>query len=218
VLSTSLEGRIQMLTPTQWARSLSGHGTLRVDDPVLVNLNVLRTVFERLSILPGLVQRVEGRLPEAYRAKLAERDTRFAPIHLSAQIEKGWIRFSELEVHSDAFELTGAGRIGLDGTVEARTTLRIDRVLSEAIRRSVHELGALTNADGELELPVMIQGRAPRVAVIPDVNAVASQLVTATAVSILEDLLQAPEDEPTAPTSDDPVGGILRRLLQPPSQ
>lgn len=219
-LSTTVEGAVPTFDPAQVMRSLSGSGRLMLDEPKLVNLNILRTVFERLSMLPGLVERLEARLPESYRAKLTASDTVLAPMDIAMRVEGGAVRFDEVELRTDTVALTGTGQVGLDGTLEVRSTLRVEPLLSQAIIQSVNELQALTNPAGELELPVVIRGRLPRVAVVPDVQYVASKVIATKAVDLLGDLLRektapaegTPQEAPATPEAG--AGDLLGQFLQ----
>jgi hypothetical protein len=79
--------------------------------------------------------------------------------------------------------------------VNIQALLQIDPQFSEAIARSVEELRTLANAQGALELPVRLQERTPYVA--PDMQYVASKVITATAVHAIDKLLRRGEsDEP----------------------
>ncbi|MBI3020854.1 MAG: AsmA family protein, partial [Candidatus Omnitrophica bacterium] len=189
-LTVSVQGSVATLDPSQLARAISGEGNLGLAEARMANLNVLRAVFERFSMLPGLVEALQARLPPAYQAKLAESDTVFEPIDLALRVEEGSLRFEDLRVRSDTFELIGTGSLGLDGNVDIRSTLRIEPTLSAAIFRSVEELRTLANASGELEVPLAIQGQAPRVAVRPDLRYVASRIVVTTAVDLIGQLLR----------------------------
>lgn len=177
VLTMTLEGDAASLAPEALARSLSGKGAIRLEQGVLANVNILRMVFERLSIIPGLVQSFEARLPETYRAKFTAQDTTFEPINVPVNCVRGVLQLDRFSVSTDSFHLSGAGTITLDGTVALTTRLRIDPTLSEALIKGVNELQALTDDQGALELPVTIQGRASGLAVLPDVNYVASKVV-----------------------------------------
>lgn len=188
-LTMRLQGDVSTLDSTQLLRSVAGHGILAVEQPVIANLNLLRAVFERLSMLPGLMETLEARLPPTYREKLQASDTLFAPFKSSVEMEQGVVRFDELHVRTDTFGLMGAGHIGVDGALEVRSTLRIDAPLSEALIHSVKEFQALTNSAGELELPLTIQGRLPHLAVFPDMQYVASRLLATKAQDLLGNLL-----------------------------
>ncbi|MDP3723585.1 MAG: AsmA family protein [Candidatus Omnitrophota bacterium] len=202
-LTGTLEGRVPTLDPQQLSRALSGRGRLALAQPKIANLNVLREVFGRLSILPGLVEALEARLPDLYREKLEATDTLLAPLDVAFQLQDGSLRFDALELGTDAFELTGSGRVGLDRSVQIRSTLRIEPALSAALIKGVHELQGLANAQGWMEIPVTIQGRAPQLAVLPDVDYVASKLIVTTVGNLLEGFLQKalektphPQEEP----------------------
>lgn len=214
-LSASLEGDVTSLEPATLARAASARGSVRMEEPVVVNLNLLREVFRQLSMIPGLLERLQERLPETYRAKLEARDTVLQSFELPLELSDGSLRFSGLSLQSDTLGLSGSGTVGLDGSLALAAILRVDPQFSAALIRSVEELRALTNAKGELELPLAIQGRAPRVAVVPDVKYVASRVLTATAVEALGKFLQrdapAEEGQGTAPPD---AGGLLGQLLQ----
>ncbi len=224
-LSATLEGSTPTLAPDQMTNALSGHGGLKLDEPRIANLNLLRAVFDKLSMLPGLVQALEARLPESYKAKLAATDTVLQPIDLSMTLEQGLMRFADLFVQTDTFGLAGSGGVSLDGDVDVQSLLRIEPAFSSAIIASVNELQSLTNARGELELPVRIQGRVPRITPVPDLQYVASKVLVTKATDLLGQLLRregepSPEAQPpggqpqTPPEPGELLGQFLRRALE----
>ena len=80
LLTADLEGQVSTLDPFQLVRSISLGGTLKLANARIAHLNLLRMVFEKLSVIPGLVDRLEAKLPETYQEKLAARDTVFSPM------------------------------------------------------------------------------------------------------------------------------------------
>ncbi|MBI2104443.1 MAG: DUF748 domain-containing protein [Candidatus Omnitrophica bacterium] len=188
-LTLSLELDALTLDP-QVVRGLSGRGTAKLDEPVVANLNVLRAVLEKFAMIPGLVETLEARLPESERAKLNAKDTVLKPIELSMLLEAGVLRFTGLTVQSDTFGLDGSGSVGFDGTVDVRSTLRVDPALSAALVRSVNELQGLANDTGELEIPLTVQGQAQRLAVVPDLQYVASRIIATRAIDLLGEVLR----------------------------
>jgi hypothetical protein len=200
-LTATLQGGASTLDPERLTHSISGSGNLKLAEPKVANLNVLRAVFEKFSMIPGLVERLEARLPQEYQAKIAAKDTMLLPIDVSMQVETGLLQFNDLSVRTDTFGLSGTGTVGLDGTVNIRSTLRIDPVFSAALIESVNELQSLTNSQGAVEIPVVIQGQARQLAVLPDLNYVASKLVVAKVQDLLGNFLQKvlEEDAPTPP-------------------
>lgn len=224
-LSSTLEGDAATLDPSKLIQALEGRGTLKLAQAKLANLNVLREVFQHFAMLPGLVETLKARLPPEYQAKLTANDTLLAPLDVSMQVERGAMQFADVRVSTDTFHLAGAGRVGFDGTVSIRATLRIEPVLSAAIIDSVTELQSLANRSGELEVPLTIQGQVPQVAVLPDMNYVASRVLVTKATDLLGELLrgrdaaqpegQAPMDTPATDQMLEPsVGSLLGQVLQ----
>ncbi len=226
VLTVKLQGSASTLDGTQLARSISGDGEVQLAEPVIANLNLLRAVFEKFSMIPGLVEKLEAGLPPEDQAKLAARDTTFAPITLSVRCESGTLRFDDLRLRTDAFGLSGSGTVGVDGAINIRARLRIEPSLSAALVKSVKELQALTDAEGAMEIPVAIQGLATQVAVVPDLRYVASKVLVTKAVDLLGELMQrrqpAAEGAPPAgqpePTNGDLLGQLLKRALKKKQQ
>src|SRR3989338_6292199 len=224
-LSSTLEGDAATLDPSQLIQALEGRGTVKLTQAKLANLNVLREVFQRFSMLPELVERLRARLPPEYQEKLAANETLLAPLDVSMLVERGAMQFADVRVSTDTFRLDGAGRVGFDGTVSIRATLRVEPVLSAAIIDSVTELQALANQSGELELPLATQGPGPQVAVIPDLNYVASRVLVTKATDLLGELLrgrdteppegQASTDTPAPDQASEPsAGSLLGEILQ----
>lgn len=217
-LTVTVQGSAATLDPARWTQGLSGSGRVKVHEPVVANLNVLRAVFEKFAMIPGLVETLQARLPADYQVRLAARDTVLGPIDLSMTLDAGAMRFDDLAVQTDTFGMSGTGRVGLDGTIDLQATLRIEPAFSAALIRSVNELQALTNAKGEMEIPLIIRGQAPRVAVLPDVQYVASKVLVTKAVDLLGGLLrtqqQAPSGEAATDQADGPEGELLGQVLQ----
>ncbi len=189
-LSVTIEGRTPTLDPGTLRQAVTASGRLKLTDARIANLNVVRAVFEKISMIPGLLEALETRLPQAYQAKLATPDTVLAPIDVPLRVEAGALQLDDLRVRSDTFELSGTGRVGLEGTMDIRAILHIEPQLSAALIKSVNELQALADASGQLAIPLTVQGRAPQVAVLPDLNYLTSKLIVTTVQDLLGRFLQ----------------------------
>lgn len=190
VMAGSFDGAASGLAWPEISQTLRGQGRLTITHASIANLNLLRAVFERLSMLPGVVQRLEARLPESSRAKLRQRDTVLEPIELSVSAADGALTFQELRLRTDTVELIGPGRIGLDGLLLIQPFLWIEPELSSAMIGSVNELQYLADANGRVGLPVTIQGQLLRIAVAPDVGYVAQRVLVSKGTELLGDFLR----------------------------
>jgi len=189
-LVASFQGTADGLTAAELSRSLSGSGRVQLSELQLVNLNVLREVFQRLSMLPGLVNTLQARLPASYQDKLTARDTAFQPVDLSVTATDGALVFQDFQLTTESFAMRGTGSVGWDGALSSRAMLRIEPELSSAIMASVQELQTLSDADGALLLPVVMQGTLPRVAVLPDLEYIAKRLIIRKTEELFTDLLK----------------------------
>ncbi len=205
-LSGTFQGTAEGLKWEQVAKTLAGTGHLTLGAGVIVHVNILREVFQRLSIFPGLIQILQARLPEADRAKLMAEDTVLQPIDLALSANQGVLSFQNLRVATDTFELTGAGHLGLDGALSSRMMLQIAPALSAAIIKGVKELQVLTDAQGRLMLPVQLAGVLPRLTVLPDVQYVASRLMVTKGEELLGEFLQRVIDKHGAAANERPAG------------
>ena len=203
-------------------------GTLQLQDGRIINLNILRELFTKLSMIPGLVERLQSRLPEDYRAKLDSRDTPLRAIELPIDLGSGAFRLQHVDVGTDTFSFSGTGTIQLRGATAFQGVARIDKTFSAAIIQSVSELQQLTNAAGELEIPLAIQGQGARIAVMPDLNYIASKVLVNKVADVLDRLLDRGENaeaQPPATSSQDgaapastpqpdPLEQLLHRAIQ----
>ncbi len=172
-------------------KDLSADGQVRLEEARLENLNILRELFARLTLLPGLVEALLARLPESYRQKLEERDTVFKPIQIQIRAQGEEVSLEGVYVATDSFELGGSGRLRLtDSALVFPARIRVEPQLSAAMIRSVEELKFLADDAGRIELPVVIQGRLPQVAVLPDLEYVARQLLSSKGQELVGDLLK----------------------------
>ena len=226
-LSAALEGSASTLAPESLPSAATASGTISIDEPVIKNLNIVRTVFEKMAILPGLIERLTSRLPPDYQKKFEADDTVLEPIELTAVFEQGLLRLHNLSIQSDTFGLSApVVTITRDGAIQAQPLLRIDRAFSDALIRSVEELRGLANANGELEIPLIVSGKPPH-GIRPDLQYIGSRIAVNKAIDALGEWLghgkqpeSAPSGSPAAPqpappTGEELLGQFLRRALTP---
>jgi hypothetical protein len=204
-------------------RALSGGGKVSVSDPVLVNVNVIREVFNRLSVIPSLVERLQNRLPEDYKEKLEAEDTVLKPIEIPFTAQNRTLFIDQFVIASDTFEIQGAGRVGFDGSLNGQAILLIDPDLSNAFIRSIEELRYLANAEGRLQIPLVILGLLPHVQVYPDVQQVAALLAASKTREVVGSFLEkkllkkeASTSEPQTAPQEKPslFGELLQQAFQ----
>ncbi len=184
-----IEGSLPRWDPARLSQLLTAHGSLKCEEPVIANLNILRAVFEQLSLIPGLMERLLGSLPPEALAQFERPDTPLEPVDISMTLKDGSVWLETFELTSDALSLTGEGRVGLDGSLHLTATLRIDSVFSQTLTRSVGELRYLSDSQGRIEIPLIIYRQGGRIGFLPQLDAIGRKLLVPLTQDLIGNLL-----------------------------
>lgn len=185
----------------QLLNSLAGSGTLKIDKPVLKGMNILRTAFDKMDMIPGLVTRLRENLLEKYTEALKQNDTGFKPMDIAYTISQGKLTFKEAYVESEGFLVQAKGEIGLLGDISISSYLFIAPDLSQSFINIVKELRFLANEQGMINMPLAITGKAPQVAVNIDRDYVLGKLVVSKGIELLGNILNKKDNPQAAPQS-----------------
>ena len=173
-------------TPEQIQQTVVADGTVTLEEAVITRMNILREVFQKLSVIPGLVEKLLARLPAHYQEKLNAKDTKLQTVRVPFMVRNGQVRLPELNAATDSFKVSGFRTYGLlGGDVAGSALLTIEPDLSAAMTRSVEELQYLMNPQKEVQIPLTVGGRVPKVTVMPDIQNAASRLAAQKAKDLL---------------------------------
>jgi len=189
-LSVSFQGTAEGFAWPRIARTLSGNGRLGLENGVILNFNILREVFNKLSFFPGLVETLMGRLSPSDQIKLQSPNTVFEPIDFPVSVKEGALSTDRLRLATDSLEMTGSARLSFDGILLSQSMLRIYPGFSKALTQSVKELEYLLFADGWMGFPVKIQGKINHPSFIPDVNYIGVRLAVNKTQEVLGGLFE----------------------------
>lgn len=170
-------------------QSLSGNGQLNIQNPVLRNMNVLREIINKLSMIPGVSKGIQSRLPENYNQKLQARDTQFMPIEIPVTINQGVYFFDHAVIQAESFAVIASGKGDLLGNLQGEASLLIEPQLSRAMMAGVNELQYLADSKGQLQIPLTIQGVRGSFSITPNVSYVVSKLAASKTQEVLANLL-----------------------------
>ncbi len=200
ILSGMIRIAGQGRSPAQIGDSLSGAGQVAVKKPLIHNVNILRELFARMSVIPGAVERLLKNLPDSYQDQLRQRDTVLEDIDQNFQIENGRLIAPDFRIATPNFVVTGVAEITARGALSAQTMVSIEPKLSAAFIRSIRELQFLTDGSGSIRFPVRCQGNLPgNVSVMPDVSYVASKLAVEKAAEMLSGFLDKQNNKKSPP-------------------
>jgi len=147
-------------TPEALKSSLSGNATVALGKGKLKNINVLRTVLDKISLIPGLAQNLEAGLPERWKEKLKQNDTALSDIELPVVIENGRMIIKDAVLSADEFIFSGMGQAGFEGDFLAEGSFVVPQDLSAAMVAKVDALQYLLNDKKQIYLPLKVSGKA----------------------------------------------------------
>jgi hypothetical protein len=188
-------------------QGLGGSGSLKLSEPVLKNMNILRMAFEKMDMIPGLISKLRENLPENYYEVLRQNDTYFRPIDAIFKIRQGNVLFDKVVVESEGFAIPARGQIGLTGDILIDANLFIAKDISESFIRVIREFSYLQEEHGMVTMPLYIRGKAPNVSVDIDRDYVISKLIVSKGTELLENIFKKKGGEEPAqeqPGSESP--------------
>ena len=167
----------QGLSPDALSTSLSGDGKISVAGVRLRDINVLRKVLDKISVLPGLAERVEANLPDRYKEKLTQADTVLSDIELPFQVKNGRLLVPDTVLRADEFLFQGSTEAGLDGTFSLMGSFYIPGELSAAMVAGVPELQYLLDEKQQIYFPLKVSGNAAKMDVNVDKEYIGKKLL-----------------------------------------
>jgi hypothetical protein len=177
IISGKIKVKGSGFTPEALKTAFSGNADISIVKAKLKNINVLRTVLDKISLIPGLSQRIEAGLPDKYRKKLTVQDTVLSDIKLPVTIENGRLVVTDLSIGADEFIFQGSARAGMNGNYSLEGLFLIPSDLSAAMVTQVAELQYLLNEEKKISIPLKISGKAGEMKFTVDGQYIAQKLV-----------------------------------------
>ncbi len=157
---------------------LTGNGSVEVKEGKLIDFNVLRILFDQMSMIPDLTEKVENAIPEKYRKILNQKDTYLGQVEFLTKIQSGSAEIIKAHIASEAFVIDGKGKYNLDQTVEAEAAIRIPADLSQGMIAGVPELALIANETQEIYIPFApYEGPAKGFRLFPDLQYLGERII-----------------------------------------
>ncbi len=147
-------------------KSMAADGSFEVKQAKLMDLNVLKTVLDKISFIPDLASRIEAKLPENYKVKLDDKDTQINEVSGTFNLNSGNILVDPIAVKADEFVFEGKSNVNFEQVYTLDGAFKITRELSAIMGQSTEELTYLYDADNNISLPVHISGKGSQTPVI----------------------------------------------------
>jgi len=167
----------QGLSPSNINSNLSGQAKIVLLRLMLKDINVLHTVLDKISVIPGLSEDIKANLPERFKQKLIKKDTIFSDVRLPVTIANGRLAIMDAVLKADGFTFRGHGEAGFNGAFTLEGAFLIPRDLSKAMVAAADELQYLLNRDNQIYIPLKVSGSATALTFYVDAAYMANKLL-----------------------------------------
>lgn len=152
----------QGFDPQKTLNSMNGQGELEMREGRLADLNILKTVLDKISLIPDLVEQLEAALPERYKEILTHKDTMLNKVNFSITIQDGKLLIKPIEIDADGFLLEGQAQAGFNQEYSLEGSLIIPADLSASMVQLVSPLQYLFDESQRIFIPLGVSGRFPQ--------------------------------------------------------
>ncbi len=223
----SLEGKASLLfdgsmSGASWdviSQTLSGKGTFALNNGVITDTNLLAQSLEKLSMFPGLVERLKSFLPESLKESLGLPYTLLKPINQQFTVKDGTAVFDNLRIDTDFGDLKGSANLALKGEVSGSGTLSFAPDLSGAMIKAAAPMSYLADRQNIIAFPVAFEISGAGSSIMPDLKYIGTKVLTQKGGEVIDQLLDqaAGKKQPAQPgqATEQPKGSTgVNDILQ----
>jgi hypothetical protein len=188
---------------------LRGRGEAEVVQGALLNFNIAEGALGGVTGIPGLANAFSPALKKKYPETFTAKDTEFKELRATFDLADGRINVKNLRMAAAEFTVLGDGWADFNRRVNFRSTVNFSQRLSADLAQTAREIKYLLNNQGQLEMPLALEGTMPNVKPRPDTKYLAQMMQRGFARKGVEELQErflgrkpsSPEEE-RAPADD----------------
>ncbi len=173
----SLTGQIQIsgngTKSEQIMPALRGGGKAALQNGKLVGINIVAEALKKSHGIPGIGGLVTPDIVARHPELFAAPDTDISAATLSFTITGPRIVSHDIAIQSPDYKLLGDGSFDADRNIDMKAQVVLTKELSGELEANKKAVVYLTNANGEVEIPLQIVGTLPKPQVLPDLQALA---------------------------------------------
>jgi len=212
-VSVQLSAQAEGLAPEQLKSSLTGHGKFALLEGRLKDINILKSVLDKMTALPAvggvyIGEEIINRLPESYTDRLKMKDTIIDNCETGLQFVNGAVQFNDFNIQTSGIRVGLNGQIDLDQNIELDGQATLDQELSSNIVESQETFAYLLNENKEIAIPLTsYKGKLAQLKILPDFkDFVKNALVNKGKQELRNVIFKALDLEPTPRVQPAPAG------------
>jgi AsmA protein len=156
--------------------ALRGEGEAEVVQGALLNFNIADSALGGITGIPGLTNAFSPALKKKYPETFTAKDTEFKELKATFNLADGRMNVKNLRMAAAEFTVVGDGWADFNRRVNFRSTVNFSQRLSADLAQSAREIKYLLNNQGQLEMPIVLDGTMPNVKPRPDTKYLAQMM------------------------------------------
>ena len=201
-------------SPGSLRDSLFGEGALEIKKGRLTDINVLKIVLSKISMIPNLVAKIEANLPERYKEKLTQKDTILTKVKTDLVVGNGLALLKQVEIEADGFLFSGEGEVDFNQRFSLDGSFFIPEDLAASMVENVPELEFLLDEKGEIRIPLQVSGKIPDIKFAVDLEYIGKKLIKKKASEELDKVLDKLFEEKEKPAEQKLIEDILDTIFK----
>lgn len=155
---------------------LNGQGHFNIDNGKIVDVNLLKVILEKISLIPNLAKKIEEQLSENDKEKLQAKDTDFEKVNFDILVHDKFVTISNTHISTNDFLVLAEAKCDFDGDLNLRSDFYIKEDLSRIMTATINELALLKDSN-RIHIPMKdYQGKFDKVITYPDIEAIGKTL------------------------------------------
>jgi len=149
-----------------------------IEQGKLVDFNVLRMALEKLSFIPGLMEKINENLSDKNKDLLKQKDTKIEKFIIESKLNNMELLLEKLLVEGKSFIVKARGQMDQSQNIELYTELFVPEDLSTELVSSADELSFLLNEESMIHIPLIpYKGKLEKVRIYPDISALSKNYI-----------------------------------------
>ena len=150
--------------------TLQGSGRIQIDHGKLIGVNLVGTAIKKINGIPAIGTLITPSMIQRHPTLFSSSDTDLKLVRLSYVMTGPRFTSRDITADADDYRISGEGWFDMDKNVDLSVHVLMSRGFSGELQAEKKNVVYLENQGGEIEIPLLIQGRLPKPTIQPDVQ------------------------------------------------
>ena len=148
--------------------SIKAQVSILAEKGSITGLNIVKEALGKLNVIPGMEAALLAFIPEKYSSLINGTGTQFDRFVLSNSLAGQNVNISNMSLDHQLYKITGQGNASTAGTFKINAKLILTPTLAEGMLAKQDKLKYLSEPDGSIVIPLIIEKSGKTPVVLPD--------------------------------------------------